>query len=60
MQTDSAMIKEEVDAQDVAEVVSRWTGIPVSRMQKSERVKLLALEEELQISISVEMFTDSL
>ncbi len=47
MQTDSAMIKEEVDAQDVAEVVSRWTGIPVSRMQKSERVKLLALEEEL-------------
>ncbi len=47
MQADSAMIKEEVDAQDVAEVVSRWTGIPVSRMQKSERAKLLSLEEEL-------------
>ena len=47
MQADSAMIKEEVDGQDVAEVVSRWTGIPVSRMQKSERVKLLSLEEEL-------------
>lgn len=47
MQADSAMIKEEVDSQDVAEVVSRWTGIPVSRMQKSERVKLLALEQEL-------------
>ena len=47
MQADSAMIKEEVDGQDVAEVVSRWTGIPVSRMQKSERAKLLSLEEEL-------------
>lgn len=47
MQLESAMIKEEVDAQDVAEVVSRWTGIPVSKMQKSERIKLLSLEEEL-------------
>ncbi len=47
MQADSAMIKEEVDADDIAEVVSRWTGIPVSKMQKSERAKLLALEDEL-------------
>ncbi len=42
-----AMIKEEVDAQDVAEVVSRWTGIPVQRMLASEREKLLRLEAEL-------------
>ncbi len=42
-----AMIKEEVDAQDIAEVVSRWTGIPVSRMLASEREKLLHMEEEL-------------
>jgi len=42
-----AMIKEEVDAQDVAEVVSRWTGIPVQRMLASEREKLLHMEEEL-------------
>jgi len=41
------MIKEEVDADDIAEVVSRWTGIPVSRMMQSERDKLLHLEEEL-------------
>ena len=44
---EEAMIKEEVDAEDVAEVVSRWTGIPVSRMLASEREKLLHLEEEL-------------
>ena len=42
-----ALIKEEVDAQDVAEVVSRWTGIPVTRMLASEREKLLRMEEEL-------------
>ncbi|NLI99650.1 MAG: AAA domain-containing protein, partial [Bacteroidales bacterium] len=42
-----AMIKEEVDAEDIADVVSRWTGIPVSRMLQSEREKLLHLEEEL-------------
>ena len=42
-----SMIKEEVDADDIAEVVSRWTGIPVSKMQQSERDKLLHLEEEL-------------
>ena len=42
-----AMIKEEVDSQDIAEVVSRWTGIPVQRMLSSEREKLLHMEEEL-------------
>ena len=42
-----AMVKEEVTADDIADVVSRWTGIPVSRMQTSEREKLLHLEEEL-------------
>ncbi|MDE5708885.1 MAG: ATP-dependent chaperone ClpB [Alistipes sp.] len=42
-----SMIKEEVDAEDVAEVVSRWTGIPVTRMLASEREKLLHMEEEL-------------
>ncbi len=42
-----AMIKEEVSAQDIAEVVSRWTGIPVSRMLASEREKLLRMEQEL-------------
>jgi ATP-dependent Clp protease ATP-binding subunit ClpB len=46
-QVDSAMIKEEVDAEDVAQVVSRWTGIPVSRMLKSERQKLLGIENDL-------------
>lgn len=47
MQADSVMIKEEVDSDDIAEVVSRWTGIPVAKMQKSERQKLLTLEDEL-------------
>ena len=42
-----AMIKEEVDSEDIADVVSRWTGIPVSKMMQSEREKLLHLEEEL-------------
>jgi len=42
-----AMIKEEVDSEDIAEVVARWTGIPVKRMLQSEREKLLHLEEEL-------------
>ncbi|MEG0815651.1 MAG: AAA family ATPase, partial [Mucinivorans sp.] len=45
--TDSKMIKEEVDAQDIAGVVSRWTGIPVQRMMGSEREKLIVLEDEL-------------
>jgi ATP-dependent Clp protease ATP-binding subunit ClpB len=47
MQGQSAMIKEEVDSDDIAEVVSRWTGIPVGRMLQSESDKLLHLEEEL-------------
>jgi ATP-dependent Clp protease ATP-binding subunit ClpB len=47
IQKDTKMLKEEVDAEDVAEVVAKWTGIPVSRMLESERHKLLRLEEEL-------------
>ena len=46
-QDNNAMIKEEVTAEDIADVVSRWTGIPVSKMLQSEREKLLNLEEEL-------------
>ena len=47
MQGGKAMIKEEVDSDDIAEVVSRWTGIPVSKMMQSEKEKLLHLEDEL-------------
>ena len=47
LQKDSAMVNEEVDAEEIAEVVSRWTGIPVSRMLQSEKQKLLSLEDEL-------------
>lgn len=47
LQTDSALIKEEITAQDIAEIVARWTGIPVARMLQSEREKLLHLEEQL-------------
>ncbi|MCM1071385.1 MAG: ATP-dependent chaperone ClpB [[Clostridium] fimetarium] len=47
MQGEKALIKEEVDAEDIADVVSRWTGIPVSKMVQSEKEKLLHLEEEL-------------
>ena len=47
MQGGAAMIKEEVDSDDIAEVVSRWTGIPVTKMMQSEREKLLHMEEEL-------------
>ena len=47
MQGDKALIKEEVDADDIADVVSRWTGIPVTKMLQSEKDKLLHLEEEL-------------
>ena len=47
IQKDQKMLKEEVDAEDVAEIVARWTGIPVSRMLESERTKLLHLEERL-------------
>ena len=47
LQGNGAMIKEEVDAEDIAEIVSRWTGIPVSKMAQTEKYKLLHLEEEL-------------
>jgi ATP-dependent Clp protease ATP-binding subunit ClpB len=47
MQGGNAMIKEEVDSEDIADVVSRWTAIPVSRMMQSEKDKLLRLEDEL-------------
>ncbi len=47
VQSDSPLIKEEVSAEDIADVVSRWTGIPVSRMLQSEREKLIHLEDEL-------------
>ena len=47
IQGSDAMIKEEVTAEDIADVVSRWTGIPVSKMLRSEREKLLTLEDEL-------------
>ena len=47
MQGDKALIKEEVDSDDIAEIVSRWTGIPVTKMLQSEKEKLLHLEEEL-------------
>lgn len=47
LQADKAMIDEEVGADDIAEVVARWTGIPVSKMMQSEKAKLLTLEEEL-------------
>lgn len=47
LQGEGAMIKEEVDAEDIAEIVSRWTGIPVTKMAQSEKEKLLHLEEEL-------------
>ncbi|HBC20686.1 MAG TPA: type VI secretion system ATPase TssH, partial [Porphyromonadaceae bacterium] len=47
LQGDGALIKEEVDADDIAEIVSRWTGIPVKKMAQSDKEKLLHLEEEL-------------
>ena len=49
-----AMVREEVTADDIAEVVSRWTGIPVTRMMQSEREKLLHLEEELHHRVIVQ------
>lgn len=51
LQGDGAMIKEEVDAEDIAEIVSRWTGIPVTKMARSEKEKLLHLEEELHLRV---------
>ena len=50
-QGDNAMIKEEVTAEDIADVVSRWTGIPVNKMLQSERDKLLNLEQELHLRV---------
>ena len=50
-QGDSAMIREEVSAEDIAEIVSRWTGIPVGKMLQGEREKLLHLEEELHLRV---------
>lgn len=47
LQGDHSLLKEEVDSEDIAEVVAKWTGIPVSKMLQSEREKLLHLEEEL-------------
>ncbi|MDE3057855.1 MAG: ATP-dependent chaperone ClpB [Bacteroidota bacterium] len=47
VQKDRKMLKEEVDAEDIAEIVSKWTGIPVNRMLESERTKLLHLEEKI-------------
>ena len=51
MQGAAAMIKEEVDSDDIADVVSRWTGIPVSKMMQSEKEKLLHLESELHTRV---------
>ena len=51
LQKESAMVNEEVDAEEIAEVVSRWTGIPVSRMLQSEKQKLLNLETELHMRV---------
>ena len=51
MQGASAMIKEEVDSEDIADVVSRWTGIPVSKMMQSEKEKLFHLESELHTRV---------
>ena len=48
IQKNGALLKEEIDSEDIAEIVSRWTGIPVSRMLESERAKLLRIEEELR------------
>ena len=64
-QGDSAMVKEEVDSEDIAGVVSRWTGIPVTRMLQSEKEKLLHLEDELHKRVvgqeeAIEAISDSI
>ena len=51
LQSSTKMIKEEVDAEEIADVVSKWTGIPVSKMLESERNKLLRLEDELRLRV---------
>ena len=48
LQSEGALLKEEVDSEDIAETVSKWTGVPVSRMLESERSKLVRIEEELK------------
>ena len=50
------MIKEEVDSEDIADVVSSWTGIPVSKMMQSEKEKLLHLESELHTLSLIHIF----
>ncbi len=52
MQKDSSLLKEEVDSEDIAEVVAKWTGIPVSKMLQTERDKLIHLEDELKKRIA--------
>ena len=52
MHGDGSLLKEEVDAEDIAEIVAKWTGIPVTRMLQSDREKLLHLEEELRKSVA--------
>ena len=47
LQATSALLKEEIDGEDIAEVVAKWTGIPVQRMLETERTKLLAMEDRL-------------
>jgi len=64
LQSNSKMIKEEVDSEEIAEVVSKWTGIPVSKMIESERTKLLKLEDELSRRVvgqreAIEALSDS-
>ena len=51
LQKEGAMLKEEVDAEDVAEVVAKWTGIPVSRLLEGEKLKLLHIEERLAVRV---------
>ncbi|HEV8132856.1 MAG TPA: ATP-dependent chaperone ClpB, partial [Acidobacteriota bacterium] len=51
LQKDQKMLKEEVDAEDVAEVVSKWTGIPVARMMETEKQKLLQMEDRLRLRV---------
>ncbi len=51
LQADGAMLKEEVDAEDIAEVVSRWTGVPVSRLLEAEMQKLVRMEDALQARV---------
>ena len=48
IQKGGALLKEEIDSEDIAEIISRWTGIPVSRMLESERLKLIRMDEELE------------